>query len=195
VIARAAAALACAAAACSSPREPTPAPVGAAPAAPSASPPTVPAGAPAMIDTLRDLARLFGGATLTEGDLTRRLGPPVGPPPPKGIATKLASNDPRFSRVRFATDVTTDAIYMLDLDLAEGARPTVAALRAAFGAPRNTSPSAIGAIPELRFATPDTATPFSVALLAHLAEGARGADGDLVMSVSLLREQRVQPGE
>lgn len=188
--------------ACSSPREraapapaegPTVAPMSAVPgsSAPVASAPAS-AGDAAMIDTLRELARLFGSSTLTADDVTRRLGRPSGPPPPPGVPATLQSADPRFARVRLATDVTTGKIYLVDLMFAGEARPTLGALRAAFGAARNVTPSAIGVPSRFRFATPDTGTPFTVALLATLAEGARGTDGDPVVSVSLLREERVE---
>ena len=160
------------------------------PGSPTASP-RAPAGAN-MIDTLRELARLFGSATLTPDDITGRLGPPIGPPPPAGIATKLASTDPRFAQIGIASDAGTGRIDMLLLTFADGSRPTVGELRAAFGAGKDVSPSAIGAPRRLRFPAADSGTPFTVALLATLTEGAHGVDGDPVVSVSLVREERLE---
>jgi len=175
-------------AACSSPREPSvPPPANFAP--PGTPERTAPAGDSSMLDVVRDLSRFFATAPLTVDDVVVRLGP-VDRDNGRHGSLELRAKDGRLTRVQLFRDAA-GAPYLLSLDLAESGRPTLAALRAAFGPTRDMR-TELGAAPEYMMQAPDTHQAFTVALIARLAEGAPRADTSPVVNVTLRRDERVE---
>jgi hypothetical protein len=118
-----------------------------------------------MIETLRDLARFISQDTLTTDDVVRRLGA-VTADHGAGGSLELASRDPRFSRVQLWRDPAGVPI-LLDVELAPASRLQLAELRAAFGAGKAVTPSAIGAAHEVVFYAIVRGARFDASLVAR----------------------------
>jgi hypothetical protein len=142
-----------------------------------------------MIDTVRDLARLFASDSVTVEAFVRRLGPIVADEG-IGVSLDLRSSDPRFSHVELSRDVETGVPSMLLLELAPAAQLSVADFARAFGAYKESGPVHIDSTPTLIFqgVAKDAAT---ATLIVHAAERTAPLDRATVVRIFLIREPRL----
>jgi len=146
--------------------------------------PSVRPGAPLMLDTVHDLARLLASSSVTVDAVVHRVGP-VTTDHGADAAMDLQSSDPRFSHVQLWRDADTGVPSMLALDVAPTARLSVAELTRAFGAYQPGRPVPEGAAPDLIFQSivKDAVTATLVARTS--------ADHASVITIRLIREPRL----
>ena len=139
-----------------------------------------------MMDTIRDLSRFFATTPLTSDDVIRRLGPVATDHGPHG-ALELHATDARLAKVKLFRD-DTGAPYLLSIDLAEGARPTLGAIRKEFG-PGRAMRVELEAPAGFTFPPPDPKGHYTVSPSVRLADGVAPSDDAPIANISLRRDE------
>ncbi len=175
-----------AAAACTgrAPAQPTP-PAGAerAPAQPT------PRRDKDLITEIRELADLLSTAPLRVDTVVRRIGSIIKDSGRDELY--IAPSNRRFQAASVYRELKTGYVFMVDLTPAATQRPTVGALRAAFGPYEDMSSLHFDVPATLAFKAAPPGAPCTIALIAELAEV--GADPPPTAAIGSITFQRVCP--
>ena len=139
-----------------------------------------------MIELIQDLVRFLSQDGLTVDDIRARVGTVMHDP---GGLLPLELQ-PQMAGVRaaqLARDPVSGRPYLLDLQLAAEARPTVSALKSALGNYRQAITNR-GRPRQVLFYPPTLATQWTVVVIAELAEGGDGLDDATATRLAFRRD-------